>query len=177
MKGGFRRSWEDLVIWCKKYLLCGCRFDMITFTKINLRHELKHLMMSRSWNEFCLLINCGNIPNVSVAACAVITSPGRTGPGRHTRSSCVCTYALVYWGCMKNLTSAQGKLWTEGNGGLPGLLAGVMDKSKARLNCHSVLILRLHGCWLEWLSPNYAVIILLHCNWLGRYANTCHLGW
>lgn len=35
----------------------------------------------------------------------------------------------------------------------------------------------LQGWWLEWLSPNYAVIIPLHCNWLGRYANTCHLGW
>lgn len=31
----------------------------------------------------------------------------------------------------------------EGNGDLPSALAGVMGKSKACLNCHSVFILRV----------------------------------
>jgi len=44
---------------------------------------------------------------------------------------------------MEKLTSLKDKFEKEGNGDLPGLLARVMDKSKACLNCHSVFILRV----------------------------------
>lgn len=33
------------------------------------------------------------------------------------------------------------------------------------------------GGWLPTLSPNYGLIIPPRSNWLGRYANGCHLGW
>lgn len=153
------------------------------FIKINLRRELKHVWHHTHEVSFAVwsAVETYGVLGKSLSG---HHKPGRNRPGRPVRCSlggeafiCMCTCSLVYRGYTENLTSPKGKLWREGNGGLPGLLAGVMDKSKACLNCHSVFILRLQGCWLEWLSPNYAVITLLHCNWLGRYANTCHLGW
>lgn len=44
---------------------------------------------------------------------------------------------------MDELTSLKDKFEKEGNGDLPGVLAGVMDKSKACRSCHSVFILRV----------------------------------
>lgn len=50
---------------------------------------------------------------------------------------------FFYIECMGKLTSLKDRFEKEGNGDLPGLLARVMDKSKACLNCHSVFILRV----------------------------------
>lgn len=44
---------------------------------------------------------------------------------------------------MEKLTSLKDEFYRERNGDLPGLLARVMDESKACLNCHSVFILRV----------------------------------
>lgn len=46
-------------------------------------------------------------------------------------------------GKLDELTSLKDKFEKDGNGDLPGMLAGVVDKSKACLNCHSVFILRV----------------------------------
>lgn len=60
--------------------------------------------------------------------------------------TCICTFFFFFFlstECMEKLTSLKDKFEKEGNGDLPGLLARVMDKSKACLNCHSVFILRI----------------------------------
>lgn len=44
---------------------------------------------------------------------------------------------------IEKFTSKSKFLKAKGNGDLPSLLARVMDKSKACLNCHSVFILRV----------------------------------
>lgn len=74
-----------------------------------------------------------------------ITSINKHMHVRVVNSSRLCahTYTFFYMGPMEKLTSPKDKFERGGNGDLPGLLAGVTDKSKACLNCHSVFILRV----------------------------------
>lgn len=56
---------------------------VIAFIKTNLRRELQHLMTSHLWNEFYVLMSCGNVYNV---LCSCVRdrhkSRERSRPGR-----------------------------------------------------------------------------------------------
>lgn len=93
----------------------------------------------QEWSFYCVLRNsmCQHLETrelINTRMCGRHAAPTRA----HVRIQPFPRGAWTSWPL-----SPKDEFAKEGSGGLPGVLAGVTDKSKACRSCHSVFILRV----------------------------------